>query len=209
MNLLNALKWRYAVKRMNGQKIPQEKLNEIIEAIQLAPSSMGFTPYTLLVVENQELKEKLSPHCYNQPQIKESSALIVFAAWKNYSHEQVDEYMQLIAKTRGVDVTTLEGFAGNIKNKISNSKPEDLFTWASKQIYIALGFGLAAAAAAEVDSTPMEGFNPAGVDEVLGLSAQGLSSVSILALGYRDAETDYLVNAKKVRRPLEELVIRH
>jgi nitroreductase len=209
MNLLNALKWRYAVKRMNGEKIPVEKLNEIMEAIQLAPSSLGFTPYTLILVEDQEIKEKLSPACFNQPQIKESSALVVFAAWKNYSEAQVDEYIKLIANTRNVEVESLEGFAGMIKNKINNTSQENLFTWAAKQAYLALGFGLAAAAVAEVDSTPMEGFNPAGVDEVLGLSEKGLASVAILALGYRDAASDYLVQAKKVRRPIEELVIKH
>ena len=209
MSLLNALKWRYAVKRMNGEQVPAEKMNQILESIQLAPSSLGFTPYTLILVEDQELKEKLSPACFNQPQIKESSALIVFAAWKNYSEAQVEDYMHLISKTRGVDVSTLEGFGGMIKNKINNTSQEELFTWATKQIYLALGFGLAAAAEAEVDSTPMEGFNPAGVDEVLGLSEKGLASAAILALGYRDAASDYLVNAKKVRRPLEELVIKY
>lgn len=92
---------------------------------------------------------------------------------------------------------------------MNSSSPEDLHAWAAKQAYIALGFGLAAAAVEAIDSTPMEGFNPAGVNEVLGLEAKGLSAVCILALGYRDTAQDYLANAKKVRRDKEKLFIQY
>ncbi|MEN9950339.1 MAG: hypothetical protein RLY85_1091 [Bacteroidota bacterium] len=206
-NLLKALEWRYATKKMNGQEIPAEKLNNILEAIRLSPSSLGFTPYTVLVVKDKAVREKLLPHCYNQTQITDSSAVVVFAAWKNFNIGQVDQYMQEIAETRNIPVESLEGFAANIKGKINNSSHEELSNWAAKQTYIALGFGLTAAALNAVDSTPMEGFNPAGVDEVLGLEAQGLTAACLLALGYRDEEKDFLAKAAKVRRNPEAFFV--
>ena len=207
MNLIESLEWRYATKRMNGEQIPEEKMNNILDAVQLAPSSYGLTPYTVIVVQDPTVKEKLSPQCYNQPQIKESSALLIFAPWKNINDGHVDTYMQEIATTRGIPVEALVDLANSIKGKIKSSTPEELHVWASKQAYIALGFGLAAAAVEAIDSTPMEGFNPAGVNEALGLEAIGLSAVCMLALGYRDTPQDYLANAKKVRRDKEKLFI--
>jgi nitroreductase len=204
---LDAFEWRYATKKMNGKEIPEEKLNDILEAIRLSPSSLGFTPYTVLVIQDKETREKLLPHCYNQPQITSSSAVLVLAAWKNFNVEQVDNYMREIAEIRNVPIASLDGFAGNIKGKITSSTQEELEIWAAKQTYIALGFGLAAAAISRVDSTPMEGFNPAGVDATLGLEEKGLTAACILALGYRDEAADFLATAKKVRRKKEELFV--
>jgi nitroreductase len=209
MNLIESLEWRYATKRMNGEQIPDEKLQHILDAVQLAPSSFGLTPYNVILVQDPAIKEKLTTHCFNQPQIKESSALLIFAPWKNINDGHVDTYMHEIATTRGIPAEALADFGNMIKGKVNNSSPEDLHVWASKQAYIALGFGLAAAAVEAIDSTPMEGFNPAGVNEVLGLEAKGLSAVCILALGYRDAPHDYLANAKKVRRDKEKLFIKY
>jgi len=209
MNFIESLEWRYATKRMNGEQIPEEKLQHILDAVQLAPSSFGLTPYNVILVQDPAIKEKLTPHCFNQPQIKESSALLIFAPWKNINDGHVDTYMDEIATTRGIPAEALSDFGNIIKGKVNSNSPEDLHIWASKQAYIALGFGLAAAAVEAIDSTPMEGFNPAGVNEVLGLEAKGLSAVCILALGYRDAPQDYLANAKKVRRDKEKLFIKY
>lgn len=206
-NLIEALQWRYATKKMNGKEIPQEQLDTILEAIRLAPSSYGLTPYSVIVVQDKELQAKLLPHCYNQSQVVDASALLVFAPWKNVTEEQVDAYMNEIASTRNIQVESLNDFAKVIKGKINHSSHEDLLTWASKQAYIALGFGLAAAAIEKIDSTPMEGFNPAGVNEVLGLNEKGLHASCILALGYRDVEKDFLANAIKVRRKKEALFL--
>jgi nitroreductase len=206
-NLLDALTWRYATKRMNGDAIAEEKLNTILEAIKLAPSSLGFTPYSILVIKDKATREKMLPHCYNQPQVVEGDVMIVFAAWTNFNEGQVDKYMAEIAAKRNVPVESLNGFAANIKGKINNSTHEQLMIWAEKQVYIALGFGLAAAAVEGVDSTPMEGFVPTGVDEMLGLKELGLTSVCLLSLGYRDEEKDFLSKAAKVRRADEELFI--
>ncbi|MCX6331878.1 MAG: NAD(P)H-dependent oxidoreductase [Bacteroidetes bacterium] len=208
MKLLDALEWRYAVKKMNGSKIPADKLNTIIEATRLAPSAFGLTPYSIIVIEDEETRKKLQPAFYNQSQIVDGSAVIVFAAWNNVSEKEVAEYMQDIAEQRGVPVESLNEFAGYINGSLKNLTADQAKIWADKQTYIALGFGLVAAAAEQIDATPMEGFVPASVDEVLGLSALGLHSVVALTLGYRDAANDYLVNAKKVRRAHHKLVIK-
>ncbi|MFN5438654.1 MAG: NAD(P)H-dependent oxidoreductase [Bacteroidota bacterium] len=204
---LDALKWRYAVKKMSGKEIPAEKLDAILEAIRLTPSSFGFTPYSVVVVQDKEIQAKLLPHCYNQSQIVDASALLVFAPWKNIHADQVDVYMKEIAEARNIPVESLNDFANAIKGKINHSSNEDLHTWASKQAYIALGFGLAAAAVEKIDSTPMEGFNPDAVNEVLGFNEKGLHAACILALGYRDEEKDFLASAIKVRRKKEALFI--
>ena len=208
MSALNNLEWRYAAKRMNGQKIPAEKLEKILKAIQLAPTSIGLQPFTVLVVENEELKAKMAPAIYNQPQITEGSHVLVFAAWKEYSDENVEKYLNNIASIRGISVDSLDGLRNMINGAISGKTPEQLLNWNSRQAYIALGTGLAVAAEEQVDSTPMEGFDPDALDAVLGLQEKGLRSTVVLALGYRDAEKDHLSSATKVRRNKEELFVR-
>ena len=208
MSLLDSLKWRYAVKRMNGNKIPEATLNTILEATKLAPSSFGLTPYNIIVIEDEETRKKLQPHFYNQPQVGESSALVIFATWNSITEKEVAEYMQEIADQRGVPVESLNDFASYINGSIKNLTAEQLQIWASKQTYIALGFTLVAAATEEIDATPMEGFKPDAVDEALGLKALGLHSAVAVTLGYRDAANDYLSGAKKVRRASEKLIIK-
>ena len=199
MNLIESLQWRYATKKMNGEKIPQDKLERILEATRLAPSSYGLTPYHVIVVEDQELKEKLQGACYGQTQLVDSSAVLVFATWDDVTEESVNIYTQEIARQREIPVDTLSMLDGMMKGMLSNMTQEQRVTWAQKQAYIGLGFALAAAAVEQVDSTPMEGFVPTKVDEVLNLNELGLKSVLVLPLGYRDSSNDYLVNSKKVR----------
>lgn len=208
MKLIDALKWRYATKRMNGEKIPADKLNTILEATRLAPSSFGLTPYRIILVEDEATKKAMSPHCYNQPQIVESGAILVFANKTEINESTVDEFVAEIAEQRGVPVEALKDYEGYMKGAITPRSQEDLQVWAAKQTYIALGFALVAAASEEVDATPMEGFNPDGLDEVLGLKALGLHASVILPLGYRDAANDYLSNAKKVRTTADKLIIK-
>jgi nitroreductase len=208
MSLLDSLKWRYAVKRMNGNKIPEATMNTILEATKLAPSSFGLTPYNIIVIEDEETRKKLQPHFYNQPQVGESSALVIFATWNSITEKEVGEYMQEIAEERGVPVESLNDFAGYINGSIKNLSAEQLQIWAAKQTYIALGFALVAAATEEIDATPMEGFKPDAVDEALGLKELGLHSAVAVTLGYRDAANDYLSGAKKVRRASEKLIIK-
>ena len=123
MKLIEALEWRYAVKKMNGNKIPADKLNTIIEATRLAPSAFGLTPYTIIVVEDEETRKKLQPAFYNQSQVVDGSAVIVFAAWNNVTEKEVAEYMQDIADQRGVPVESLNDFAGYINGALKNLTP--------------------------------------------------------------------------------------
>jgi nitroreductase len=208
MSTLNNLKWRYATKRMNGQKVPAEKLENILEAIQLAPTSIGMQPFTVFVIEDAEMRAKIAPAIYNQPQITEGSHVLVFAAWKEYSQENVDKYINHIATLRGIPVEALDGMKNMVSGSIAGKTPEQLLAWNMKQAYIAMGTGLVAAAEEQVDSTPMEGFDPDALDAALGLAEKGLRSTVILALGYRDTATDYLNGAAKVRRDKDELFVR-
>lgn len=206
-NFIKQLEWRYATKRMNGQKVPQDKVDSILEAIRLAPSSYGLTPYSVIVIEDKDLLKKAQTAAYMQPQIVEGSHLLVFAAWENITEKQVDDFMQLVAATRGIPVASLADYKRSIWGGVSARSQADNFAWSSKQAYIALGVGLAAAAMEKVDSSPMEGFDPAKMDEALGLKEKGLKSVVLLMLGYRDPATDTLVKAKKVRRAKGDLFI--
>ena len=208
MELLKSLQWRYATKKMNGEKIPQDKLDRILEATRLAPSSYGLTPYQIIVVENQELKEQLVPACYGQTQLADSSVVLVFATWDTITESSVDKYMNEIATQRHISVERLGDFSGMVKGTVNSLTEEQKITWAQKQAYIGLGFALVAAATEEVDSTPMEGFVPTKVDEVLGLNEMGLKSCVILTLGYRDSDNDYLSALKKVRWDSESLFLR-
>lgn len=208
MSVLNNLEWRYATKRMNGQKIPAEKLENILKAIQLAPTSIGLQPFTVIVVEDEKVKAQIAPAIFNQPQITEGSHVLVFAAWKEYSPENVEKYLNNIASVRGVPIDSLSGFRTMIEGAIAGKTQEQLLQWNSRQAYIALGTGVAAAAEEQVDSTPMEGFDPDALDAVLGLTEKGLRSTVIMALGYRDAEKDHLSSAAKVRRNKEDLFVR-
>jgi nitroreductase/dihydropteridine reductase len=207
MELIKSLEWRYASKKMNGKKVPQEKVDNILKAIQLSPSSMGLQPYTVVVISDPELKKQIQPVAYNQSQIVDSSHLLVFAAWADISAEQVAEYIQHTADTRNVPVKNLDEFKNTLLGIITKNTTEQNYQWAARQAYIAFGTAIAAAAEQRIDSTPMEGFNAEALDDLLGLNKKGLRSVTLLPLGYRDTENDWLANLPKVRRQKEKLFI--
>jgi nitroreductase len=200
MDFIKSLEWRYATKKMNGTPVTEEKVATILKAIQLAPSSYGLQPFSVFVITDPELKKQIQPIAYNQSQVVDSSHLLVFAAWSSVSAAQIDAYIENTAATRNMPVEGLAEFKNMLVGSITPRSDEQNFQWAARQAYIALGFGLAAAAVEGVDSTPMEGFNAEGLDELLQLKEKGLKSVTLLALGHRDAEHDYLASMKKVRR---------
>jgi nitroreductase / dihydropteridine reductase len=206
MELLNALGWRYASKKMNGKRVPGDKVEKILEAIRLAPSSIGLQPYSVIVITGPELKKQILPIAHNQQQIVDSSHLLVFAAWDKITTERVDDFISLNAKTRKVSLESLDGLKSKLLN-ISKRSPEENFEWAARQTYIAFATGIAAAAEERVDATPMEGFNNVALDELLNLKDKGLRSLTLLPLGYREKEKDWLVNLPKVRREKEKFFI--
>ncbi len=199
MGLINALNWRYATKRMNGTKVPQEKVNNILEAIRLAPTSFGLQPFKVFVIEDAKLREEIYNNACQQPQIKEASHVLVFAANKKVTAEQVNEYIELIASTRAIPVESLKDFRHAFDGIVEENEEQN-FVWTARQAYIAFGVGIVAAAKESVDATPMEGFSIEKLDQILGLKEQNLSSTTILTLGYRDEAHDYLVKAAKVRK---------
>ncbi len=207
MSINDALTWRYATKRMTGAKIPKAKFETILNAIALAPSSFGLQPYSILIIENKSMLEKIKPIAMMQPQITEASALLVFAAWEKITHEKINTYFKQIALERKVTQVSLKPIKLQIEKLLKNSDINN-FNWSSKQAYLALGIGLTAAADLKIDSTPMEGFDKNLLDDLLKLKEKGLKSVVLMTLGFRDIKNDYLVNLKKVRRPVEKLFIK-
>jgi nitroreductase len=192
---------------MNGKKVPDEKVEIILEAARLAPSGGGLQPFNILVVKNPELLKKIQPIANNQPQITEASHLLIFAAWDDINDKHIDKVFDLINKERNHTVDAQDAYKNKLKGMFAAKTQEERFQIAARQTYIALGIAIAAAAVEEVDATPMEGFNNAELDKFLGLKERGLRSVTLLTLGYRDLVNDKLVHLKKVRRPKEELVI--
>jgi len=192
---------------MNGKTIPADKLQYILDAAKLAPSSSGLQPYSILVISNKELMEKIKPIAYNQGQITEASHLLVFAAWDHYTEENITTVMETTAKERGLPVDTIKDYKTRLWGMYSQKTEDWHFNHAAKQAYISFAMAIAAAAEQKVDATPMEGFDNAALDELLGLQEKGLKSSVILALGYRDEDKDWLVNMKKVRKADELLFI--
>lgn len=207
MNLIENLNWRYATKKMNGTPVEQSKVDRIVEAARLAPTSSGLQPFKIIEVSNPGLKKQIQPIAFGQSQIIDASHLLIFAAYDEYTTARVDA----VFAQQEVERNLPEGFANDYKNNLltqfqSQSK-EQHFDHAARQSYIGFGLAIAAAAELRVDATPMEGFNNAELDQLLGLHELGLRSVTILALGYRDADNDWLVNLKKVRIAKSDFVI--
>ena len=207
MNLIESLNWRYATKKMNGTVVPAEKLDIILEAIQLAPTSSGLQPFQVLVISDEDLLAKIRPIAMGQSQITDCSHLLVFAAWENYTLEKMEKVFHYTLAERGLPLNTMDDYKNNLWGMYSQLPEEWHAQHAAKQAYIALGFGLVAAATEKVDATPMEGFDPQALDELLNLKEKGLRSAALLALGYRDTGHDWLVHMKKVRKPKSELFI--
>lgn len=205
MDINEILNWRYASKRMSGAKVSQEKIDTILKAIQLAPTSLGLQPFHVFAIEDKALLQTISEKSCQQPQVAECSHLLVFAARTSITDAFVDQYIQLIVDTRNVPAESLAPYRGMI-NMYKDKSPADLLDWTARQVYIAFGVGLVAAASVQVDSTPIEGFSPEAMDEILDLKAKGLHSVVLIALGYRDEAKDHHAKAKKVRKHLTDLV---
>jgi len=205
--LLDKLQWRYAAKKMDATKVvPQDKVERIIEAARLAPTSSGLQPFEIVLVTNPEVRAKIQAVANNQAQITEGSHLLVFAAWNDYTPDRINMMFDYNNEVRGFVNEGAENYRQMLLKNYPAKGPDVNFQHAALQSYIALGTALIAAAEQEVDATPMEGFKPAAVDEILGLPARGLRSTVLLPLGYREADKDWLVNMKKVRRTNDKFI---
>ncbi|MBS7233064.1 NAD(P)H-dependent oxidoreductase [Flavobacterium psychroterrae] len=205
--LLENLNWRYATKKFDAtKKISSEDLNTLKEAVRLSASSYGLQPYKVVIVENAEIREQLKAAAYGQTQITDASQLFIFANDLNVGAESVDAYIKNISETRGVPADALAGFSDMMKGTIANLSSENKNIWTAKQTYIALGTLLSAASELKIDATPMEGFNAAAFNEILGFDKLGLNASVIATVGYRHGEDD-TQHYKKVRKSHEELFI--
>lgn len=206
-DLISRLKWRYATKKMNPAKeVPQEKVERILEAARLAPTSSGLQPFEIIVVTNPEIRAKLQAKANGQAQITEGSHLLVFAAWDTYTAERINHMFDYTNAQRGGTNEGWENYRQMLLKAYPARDPQVNFEHAARQAYIGLGAALIAAAYEHVDSTPMEGFDPKSFDEILNLSARGLRSVAIMPLGYREEGKDWLEKLPKIRRPREEFI---
>jgi len=209
MSLIEDLNWRHAVKAYDPEKkVSQEDLNTILEAARLAPTSSGLQPFRVIVVENQELKNKMVKGALNPEVMRDSSHVLVFAAWDSYSNEKIDKVYDYTTDERDLPRGRFGSYTDKIKELYGAQTPEQHFAHTARQTYIALGLAMAQAAELKVDSTPAEGFSNEVVDEILGLKELGLKSVSLLYLGYRDQDNDWMASMKKVRIPMEEFIIK-
>lgn len=205
--LIDKLNWRYATKKMDATKtVPEAAVARILEAANLAPTSSGLQPFEIFVVTNPEIKAKLSEAAYGQAQIVDASHVLVFAAWDNYTAERIDAVVTQTHTQRGTPIEALNAYFDNLKATYLPRDAEVNYHHAARQAYIAFGVALTAAAFESVDATPMEGFNPDAVDAILGLREKGLRSVTLMPLGYRAAEGDWLLGSTKVRKPMADLV---
>jgi nitroreductase len=206
--ILEQLNWRYATKNYDAtKKVSAEDWETLEQSLILAPSSFGIQPYKFIVITDQETKEKLKPAAWGQPQITDSSHLVVFAHKKTLTDADIEHFVDRITEVRGVPRETLTDYEnimkGSAKQAVDGGYVE---VWNSRQAYIALGFLLHTAALLNIDATPMEGFDAAQFNEILGLT--DYSAVVLAAVGYRNEEGDWLANLAKVRMSEEELIVR-
>lgn len=208
MNIIEKLNWRYATKEFDAsKKLSEEQLNLLLEATNLAPSSFGLQPFSIVVIEDDEIRKKLKPSAWNQPQTTDASQLVLFVIKTDLSEKDVDEFLQRIADTRNMPMESLAEYEGMMKGFIKQMPKNDLQNWQAKQAYIALGQLMVTAAVEEIDTCPMEGFDKKEFDKILGLEEKNLASVVMAAVGFR-SDNDKYQSLPKVRKPIDELVIR-
>ena len=205
--LLERLNWRYATKQFDpNRKIGAQDWATLEDVLQLSPSSGGLQPWRFIVVTDPEVRRRLRAASYGQPQITDASHLVVFTSRDNFNEADVDAHVQNIAKVQGVPVENLAQLRAMLVGGVVSRDTAARDAWARNQTYIALGNLLASAALLGIDACPMEGFDRAQYDEILGLKAKGYSSAVIATLGYR-LPTDKYAGAPKVRFPKEKIFL--
>lgn len=206
MQLLQALNWRYAVKKFSEDKVSSVELRALLDATRLSASSYGLQPYKIIVVESKEVRQRLLPYSYGQDKILHSSHLIVFAVHTLIGDVTVDRYINKHAQANRVAPADLAELSDHMKSALAVMKPQEKNEWARQQAYIALGNLLTSAALMKIDSCPMAGFDKEGYDSVLGLAEQELASTVICPIGRRHLE-DRQANSPKVRFGYRDIVL--
>jgi nitroreductase len=203
--ILESLSWRYATKKFDTKKtLKQDKLDLLIAAFNLTATSYGLQPCRLIVVKDQDLKEKMLPLCFNQSQIKDCDAVLVLCT-TSISSSYIHDYFKRVETERGTPGETLKPFKDFLTDSFSKKTPEEIQSWARNQAYLIMGNLLTVCAVEKIDSCPMEGFNPKAMDDLLELGKVALESVLLLPVGYR-AVDDFMASEKKVRLEKAEVV---
>lgn len=204
--IIEALNWRYAVKKFDTKKIPQEKLDIILEAIRLTPSSFGLQTWKFILVKNSEIREKLVAVSWNQRQVADASHLLVLARVNDVTNADVDKWSSFLAEKQNMASDKKIAYSDMIKGYLDNTTMDAKNIWLEKQLYIVLGNLMTTCALEEIDACPMEGFNAQSYDEILGLNEMGLKSVLVCPIGYRAVDDPYQ-HLAKARYPISDLVI--
>lgn len=207
MNLIEALKWRYATKRMTGEKIGEKELETILEAIRLTPSAYGLQPYKVIVTENKELLHEIYEKSCPQIVVQQCSHLLIFKAKKRLTEDYMEGFLAEVKRSRNTTDEYIASYRSKIHNVIQNPVV-NTFNWAVHQTYIALGYATFTAAQMGIDATPIEGFDAAALNRLLSLNTEDEEAVVMLTLGYRNEKEDRLALQPKVRKPLDLLVER-
>ena len=206
MDILEKLTWRYATKKFDPRKkLGAEQLQRVLKATNLSASSYGLQPYKIIVVTDPVIREQLKAASWNQSQITDASHLVVFARYDRLEEQHVERYIDNLASTPQLEKAPLSGFEDKMKGTVKALDKDAAAVWTAKQAYLALGTLLTACAADGIDTCPMEGFDAAVYDEILGFKEKNLRTVVVAAVGFR-AEDDGMQHAKKVRKPLEDFV---
>lgn len=205
--MINDLNWRYATKKFDpSKKIPDQQFNELLEALRLSPSSYGLQPWKFVVVKDPQVRNELKANAWNQPQITDADVLIVLCALKTMDEKYVKHFVQSISQTRGTPIEALAGYEQMMIGTLKGKSPDELSHWMKRQVYIALGVLMAECAQRKIDACPMEGFDSKKFDEILNLSQEGVESVVLCPVGYRDQDDQY-AQLKKVRFDHKEIFI--
>jgi nitroreductase len=206
MTLLQSLQWRYATKKFDStKKLSEAQLHDLLETLRLAPSSYGLQPWQFVVVTDPTLRAELQKNSWNQAQVTEASHLIVLCARATLTAEDVDAYVQSIAEQRKMSVDQLSSYRDMMMGPVRRLTDEQKLQWNKNQVYIALGMLLLACAQMQVDACPMEGFDAAAYDRLLGLTQQGFTAAAVCPVGYRSADDDY-AGRSKVRYPASRVI---
>ncbi|MFK7767198.1 MAG: NAD(P)H-dependent oxidoreductase [Mariniblastus sp.] len=208
MDILDSLRWRYATKKFDPTKtLSEDQVNSVLDAGNLTATSYGLQPFKFVVLHNKELQEKLVTSSYGQRQVADASHVIVIATRSDVDDDYISRYVDLMESERGLDGGTLDQYKAVMTGAISGMSAEQMQAWATKQAYIALGTMMAACGALEIDACPMEGFVSPEYNEILDLGKLNLSAAVVLPIGFR-AQDDKNSQAKKVRQPMDQIVVR-
>ena len=208
MKFSDAMRWRYATKKFDPQRLLDETVvAELLDITNLTPTSYGLQPFKFVVLKNQEIQDKLIASSYGQRQVADASHVLVIAARTDVDASYIREYVAMVESQRNLEAGTMDEYCQVMIGSMTRMSPESLNHWAAKQAYIALGTVMAACAALQIDACPMEGFVPQEYNEILNLEQHQLDAVLVVPIGYR-AKDDATQHNPKVRRPIEDMVIR-